>query len=142
MAREADRAKIEALKKDHLTPQRYLQILDNFEFLQGLWRDRSACVEVCETDPDQFNPNDWFPGEHGKTSDYVPKHVRSVCAECDVRLECLTYAIRTNQERGIWGGKTEKGVKRIRSRLLEALKEMNKAGVLTVPRQAGSKHNA
>ena len=29
------------------------------------------------------------------------------CRQCDVREECLQYAIDSNQEYGIWGGLTE-----------------------------------
>jgi WhiB family transcriptional regulator, redox-sensing transcriptional regulator len=31
---------------------------------------------------------------------------RAVCARCDVRLECLAFALRINDLDGIWGGLT------------------------------------
>jgi WhiB family redox-sensing transcriptional regulator len=31
---------------------------------------------------------------------------RTVCARCDVRLECLAFALRTDHLDGIWGGLT------------------------------------
>jgi WhiB family redox-sensing transcriptional regulator len=37
-----------------------------------------------------------------------------ICAECPVVNECLDYAIRTNQDSGIWGGTTEDERKSIR----------------------------
>ena len=37
-----------------------------------------------------------------------------ICAECPVINECLDYAIRTNQDSGIWGGTTEDERKSIR----------------------------
>jgi WhiB family redox-sensing transcriptional regulator len=32
---------------------------------------------------------------------------KAVCAGCDVRADCLEFAISTNQEYGIWGGTSE-----------------------------------
>lgn len=29
---------------------------------------------------------------------------KAICASCDVRSDCLEYALRTDQEIGIWGG--------------------------------------
>lgn len=29
-----------------------------------------------------------------------------VCARCDVVAQCLEYALRNNETRGIWGGKS------------------------------------
>lgn len=33
---------------------------------------------------------------------------RQVCVECIVQVKCLEYAIKTGQEHGIWGGKSER----------------------------------
>ena len=27
---------------------------------------------------------------------------KAICNECDVKIECLEYAIRTNQDSGVW----------------------------------------
>lgn len=32
---------------------------------------------------------------------------KSICADCTVRVECLDFAVTTNQEFGVWGGLTE-----------------------------------
>jgi WhiB family transcriptional regulator, redox-sensing transcriptional regulator len=32
---------------------------------------------------------------------------KAVCRACPVRAECLSYAVQTAQEHGIWGGTTE-----------------------------------
>jgi WhiB family redox-sensing transcriptional regulator len=32
---------------------------------------------------------------------------KAVCEACPVRLECLEFAISTNQEYGVWGGASE-----------------------------------
>ena len=39
---------------------------------------------------------------------------KAICMECPVVTECLEYAIRTNQDSGIWGGTTEDERKSIR----------------------------
>lgn len=40
------------------------------------------------------------------------------CSKCQVRAECLEYAIETNQEFGIWAGLAEVERRRYRKRLL------------------------
>jgi WhiB family redox-sensing transcriptional regulator len=32
---------------------------------------------------------------------------KRVCASCAVRVECLAYALRSNEQLGVWGGMTE-----------------------------------
>jgi WhiB family redox-sensing transcriptional regulator len=39
---------------------------------------------------------------------------QDVCDECPVRVECLDYAIATNQDSGIWGGLDEEQRRSIR----------------------------
>jgi hypothetical protein len=40
--------------------------------------------------------------------------VRSVCAGCSVRSECLNYATTTVETMGIWAGTTERGRRKLR----------------------------
>ena len=49
----------------------------------------------------QADPEAWFP-ELGSTNHYAIK----VCHRCPARVECLTWAIDTGQQHGIWGGTT------------------------------------
>jgi len=35
------------------------------------------------------------------------RRAKAVCAACPVRKECLTYALRTREPHGIWGGLSE-----------------------------------
>lgn len=42
----------------------------------------------------------------------IRKELEALCGACDVRLECLSFALRNN-ERGWWGGMSERGRRRI-----------------------------
>ena len=59
------------------------------------WRDSAACAEV---DPDLH-----FPEKGGSTKD-----AKRVCMGCEVRAECLEYALANPDlaQFGIWGGKS------------------------------------
>ncbi|HEY1919397.1 MAG TPA: WhiB family transcriptional regulator, partial [Streptosporangiaceae bacterium] len=35
------------------------------------------------------------------------QRAKAICARCPVQLPCLTYALATSQEFGIWGGRDE-----------------------------------
>lgn len=64
------------------------------------WRDRSACRDE---DPDLFFPV-------GKTGLQVLRQIeeaKAACRRCDVREECLAWAITSGQEHGVWGGTSE-----------------------------------
>ncbi len=63
------------------------------------WRETARCKEM---DPDLFFP----VGTTGPALLQI-EAAKSVCRQCDVRDECLQYAIDSNQEYGIWGGLTE-----------------------------------
>lgn len=55
------------------------------------WQDRALCAE---TNPDEFFPN------KGRST----KEAKRVCAACEVRAECLNYALENGEAWGIWGG--------------------------------------
>jgi len=63
------------------------------------WRESAAC-RFLETDL-------FFP--IGKTGLAVAEiqRAKAVCASCPVRQPCLTFALDTHQEYGIWGGYDE-----------------------------------
>jgi hypothetical protein len=51
-----------------------------------------------QTDPDVF-----FPEKGGSTRD-----AKRVCGACAVRSACLDYALKHDEEHGIWGGLSKK----------------------------------
>jgi WhiB family redox-sensing transcriptional regulator len=59
------------------------------------WRDRGRCAE---TDPEAFFP------EKGEST----RRAKLVCRGCEVRAECLAYALRTEQRFGVWGGTSDR----------------------------------
>jgi WhiB family transcriptional regulator, redox-sensing transcriptional regulator len=75
------------------------------------WRGRAACSTE---DPELFFPI----GTTGPAVDQADAAKR-VCASCEVREECLEFALATNQDAGVWGGLTEderRTLKRARQR--------------------------
>ena len=69
-------------------------------------RQNPVCME---TDPEL-----WFPDTgDGQSSARIAKNF---CKECPVRVECLTYALKTKQFDGIWGGLTAKERQSLRGR--------------------------
>jgi WhiB family redox-sensing transcriptional regulator len=59
------------------------------------WRDLGRCAEV---DGDL-----WFPEKGGPTGE-----AKRVCRSCEVRAECLEYALEHEERFGIWGGFSER----------------------------------
>ena len=59
------------------------------------WQERSLCAQ---TDPEAF-----FPEKGGST-----REAKKVCVGCEVRAECLEYALANDERFGIWGGLSER----------------------------------
>ena len=55
------------------------------------WQERALCAQ---TDPEAF-----FPEKGGST-----REAKKVCLGCDVRGDCLEYALAHDERFGIWGG--------------------------------------
>jgi WhiB family redox-sensing transcriptional regulator len=70
------------------------------------WRDYAACRD---TDPELFFP----VGTTGNALVQI-EQARSVCGECEARVECLEFALSTNQDSGIWGGTSEEERRKLR----------------------------
>jgi WhiB family redox-sensing transcriptional regulator len=67
----------------------------------GGWQDRALCAQ---TDPEAF-----FPEKGGST-----REAKMVCRGCDVRVECLEYALAHDERFGIWGGLSERERRRMK----------------------------
>lgn len=65
------------------------------------WQHRALCSQ---TDPEAF-----FPEKGGSTRD-----AKRVCAQCEVREQCLKWAIEHDERFGIWGGMSERDAVGIR----------------------------
>ncbi|MBL1073826.1 WhiB family transcriptional regulator [Nocardia sp. 2] len=62
-------------------------------FLDPVWHREALCAE---TDPDAFFP------DRGEST----RAAKRICAQCDVRRQCLDYALAHDHRFGIWGGLT------------------------------------
>ena len=67
------------------------------------WQERALCAQ---TDPEAF-----FPEKGGST-----REAKRVCASCEVRAECLDYALGNDERFGIWGGLSERERRKLRRR--------------------------
>lgn len=65
------------------------------------WQERALCAQ---TDPEAF-----FPEKGGST-----REAKRICGGCDVRAECLDYALAQDERFGIWGGLSERERRRLR----------------------------
>jgi WhiB family redox-sensing transcriptional regulator len=67
------------------------------------WRDLAACLDIVSADYDPFFAD----------SAELQAEAIAICATCPVRNDCLTFAVRTGQQYGIWGGQPERIVRRL-----------------------------
>ena len=65
------------------------------------WQERALCAE---TDPESF-----FPEKGGST-----REAKRICASCEVRGECLEYALENDERFGIGGGLSERERRRLK----------------------------
>ncbi len=70
------------------------------------WRTSARCRTV---DSELF-----FPVGVTGDAEVQIRNAKRVCADCPVSLQCLEYALRTNQEYGVWGGRDEEERKMLR----------------------------
>ena len=67
------------------------------------WQADALCAQ---TDPEAF-----FPEKGGSTRD-----AKKICSGCEVKAECLEYALKNDERFGIWGGLSERERRRLRRR--------------------------
>jgi WhiB family transcriptional regulator, redox-sensing transcriptional regulator len=67
------------------------------------WRNRAACLEVVSAEYDPF---------FADTAELQAAAI-AICETCAVRDACLTFAVRTGQQYGIWGGQPQQFIRRL-----------------------------
>ncbi|WP_344102298.1 WhiB family transcriptional regulator [Myceligenerans crystallogenes] len=67
------------------------------------WQERALCAQ---TDPEAF-----FPEKGGST-----REAKKVCQGCEVKAECLDYALANDERFGIWGGLSERERRKLKRR--------------------------
>jgi WhiB family redox-sensing transcriptional regulator len=83
------------------------------------WRRHAICRD---TDPDLFFP----VGTTGQALVQIDR-AKEVCAQCTVQVDCLEYALETNQDSGIWGGTSEEERRKLRREYVAHQKRHNVA---------------
>jgi len=78
-----------------------LEIIEEVEAQD--WQDRALCAE---TDPEAF-----FPEKGGST-----REAKRICNSCEVRRQCLEYALTHDERFGIWGGLSERERRKLKRR--------------------------
>jgi WhiB family transcriptional regulator, redox-sensing transcriptional regulator len=78
-------------------PEYYLAIDDD----EAPWQERALCAQA---DPEAF-----FPEKGGST-----REAKRICSGCEVKDECLDYAISHDERFGIWGGLSERERRRLK----------------------------
>jgi WhiB family redox-sensing transcriptional regulator len=75
------------------------------------WRNKASCLDE---DPELFFPI----GTTGLAVLQI-EEAKQVCRGCDVREQCLNWALEIGQDHGVWGGLSEeerRALKRRRAR--------------------------
>ena len=72
-----------------------------FESIEDQWQERALCAQ---TDPEAF-----FPEKGGST-----REAKRICLGCEVKDECLEYALANDERFGIWGGLSERERRRLK----------------------------
>lgn len=67
------------------------------------WQTDALCSQ---TDPEAF-----FPEKGGSTRD-----AKRICTSCEVRQQCLEYALANDERFGIWGGLSERERRKLKKR--------------------------
>lgn len=76
---------------------------DDLQVAEPNWQELARCAE---TDPEA-----WFPNKGGST-----REAKRICMDCDVRSECLEYALVNDEKFGVWGGLSERERRKLKKR--------------------------
>lgn len=69
------------------------------------WQERALCSQ---SDPEAF-----FPEKGGST-----REAKRICGRCEVKSECLEYALSHDERFGIWGGLSERERRKLNRRAI------------------------
>ncbi|KID30940.1 WhiB family transcriptional regulator [Prauserella rugosa] len=82
------------------TPEKTTFVRDTFDRTQDLgWVDDAACRDE---DPELF-----FPVSAMGPGAQQAEQAKAVCARCPVREQCLSYALESGLDFGVFGGLTQ-----------------------------------
>lgn len=87
------------------------------------WTEQALCAQ---TDPEAF-----FPEKGGST-----REAKRICQGCEVRDECLEYALANGIRFGIWGGFSERERRKIKQVETHGARWVAQATALAASRQA------
>lgn len=65
----------------------------------NIWQTAGLCR--------QDNEIEWFPDSASEQ-----RALTKICQGCPVRLQCLTFALETGEHAGVWGGLTERELRK------------------------------
>ena len=68
------------------------------------WQEQALCAQ---TDPEAF-----FPKKGGST-----REAKRICGRCEVKADCLDYALGHDERHGIWGGLSERERRKLKRRV-------------------------
>ncbi len=101
------------------------------EFIETLidlpldWQKKANCRGV--------NPNLFYPERGVSTSE-----AKAVCSGCQVKQECLEFAVQRGEKFGIWGGMSERERRKIRRARRQQAHESERLKTEPLPKAAGS----
>lgn len=75
----------------------------------GVKEDDSALSWQADALCSQTDPEAFFPEKGGSTRD-----AKKICDSCEVRAQCLEYALENDERFGIWGGLSERERRKLR----------------------------
>ena len=100
-----DEASFPSDREPHAEVAPVLPLFDVTDESALSWQDRALCAQ---TDPEAF-----FPEKGGST-----REAKKVCTRCEVRAECLEYALAHDERFGIWGGLSERERRKVKKRVV------------------------
>jgi WhiB family redox-sensing transcriptional regulator len=71
------------------------------------WHDEAICKGATKV---------FYPDANADKRESVRNinRAKKICAGCPVRVECLEYAIENGEDKGVWGGTSERERRRMR----------------------------